>query len=70
MLLCGLALGNFAISAWGSVRFCALSCKHAARPVIPSGMMILLAFQIAYGAFFLSVLGIRSAHPPGNQSPQ
>ena len=30
------------------------------RLVIPSGTLILLAFQIAYGAFFLGVLGIRS----------
>jgi hypothetical protein len=35
------------------------------RLVIPSGTMILLAFQIAYGAFFLSMLEIRPARPPG-----
>jgi hypothetical protein len=31
------------------------------RLVIPSGTAILLAFQIAYGTFFLSVLEIRSS---------
>jgi len=65
MLLSGLALGVYAISAWGSVRFGALSPERAMRLVIPSGTMILLAFQIAYGAFFLSMLEIRSARAPG-----
>ncbi len=35
------------------------------RLVIPSGTAILLAFQIAYGAFFLSVLEIRSGRMNG-----
>jgi hypothetical protein len=65
MLLCGLALGVYAISAWGSVRFGSLSPEHAMRLVIPSGTMILLAFQVAYGGFFLSMLEIRSARVPG-----
>jgi hypothetical protein len=33
------------------------------RLVIPSATAILLAFQIAYGAFFLSVLEIRATRP-------
>jgi len=37
-----------------------LSPELAMRLVIPSGTAILLAFQIGYGAFFLSVLEIRS----------
>jgi hypothetical protein len=33
--------------------------------VIPSGTAILLAFQVGYGAFFLSVLEIRTGRPNG-----
>ena len=36
------------------------AAERAMRLVIPSGTAILLAFHIAYGAFFLSVLEIRS----------
>ena len=64
LLLFGLALGFYALSAWGSVEFGVLSPERAMRLVIPSGTAILLAFQIAYGAFFLSVLEIRGARRP------
>ena len=60
LLLFGLALGVYALGAWGSVEFGVLSPERAMRLVIPSGTAILLAFQIAYGAFLLSVLEIRS----------
>jgi glycosyltransferase involved in cell wall biosynthesis len=59
LLFAGLALGVYALSAWGSTQFGVLSPERAMRLVIPSGTAILLAFQIAYGAFFLSVLEIR-----------
>jgi len=61
LLLLGLALGVYALGAWGSVEFGVLSPERAMRLVIPSGTAILLAFQIAYGAFFISVLEIRGA---------
>ena len=60
LLLLGLLLGASAVSTWGSAAFGDLSPSRAMRLVIPSGTAILLAFQIAYGAFFLSVLEIRS----------
>ena len=56
LLLFGLALGIYALGAWGSVEFGPLSPEQTMRLVIPSGTAILLAFHIAYGAFFLSVL--------------
>lgn len=59
LLLIGLALGVLALSAWGNAAFGNLSPEAVMRLVIPSGTAILLAFQIAYGAFFLSVLEIR-----------
>ncbi|MSO99528.1 MAG: glycosyltransferase family 2 protein [Acetobacteraceae bacterium] len=60
LLLFGLALALLAVSAWTRTAFGVLSPEHAMRLVIPSGTCILLAFQTAYGAFFLSVLEIRS----------
>jgi glycosyltransferase involved in cell wall biosynthesis len=61
LLLFGLALGVYAVGAWGSVEFGVLSPERAMRLVIPSGTAILLAFHIAYGAFFISVLEIRAS---------
>jgi glycosyltransferase involved in cell wall biosynthesis len=60
LLLAGLALGVLALSAWGNAAFGNLSPEATMRLVIPSGTAILLAFQIAYGAFFVSVLEIRA----------
>jgi hypothetical protein len=60
LLLFGLALGIYALGAWGSAEFGALSPERTMRLVIPSGTAVLLAFQIGYGAFLLSVLEIRS----------
>ncbi|HTI80373.1 MAG TPA: glycosyltransferase family 2 protein [Acetobacteraceae bacterium] len=60
LLLVGLGLGVYALGAWQSAAFGPLSPERAMRLVIPSGTAILLAFQIAYGAFFLSVLEIRA----------
>ena len=58
--LLGLALGFYALSELDSVEFGTLSPDRGLRLVIASGTAILLAYQIAYGAFFLSVLEIRS----------
>jgi glycosyltransferase involved in cell wall biosynthesis len=60
LLLIGLGLAVLAVSAWTRTAFGVLSPEYAMRLVIPSGTCILLAFQIGYGAFFLSVLEIRS----------
>jgi glycosyltransferase involved in cell wall biosynthesis len=60
LLLVGVGLAVVALSAWSQAAFGVLSPESAMRLVIPSGTCILLAFQTAYGAFFLSVLEIRS----------
>jgi glycosyltransferase involved in cell wall biosynthesis len=65
LLLIGLALAVVALSAWTETAFGVLPPEYAMRLVIPSGTCILLAFQIGYGAFFLSVLGIRSSRRSG-----
>jgi glycosyltransferase involved in cell wall biosynthesis len=61
LLLAGLGLAVVAVSAWTQTAFGFLSPEYVMRFVIPSGTCILLAFQIGYGAFFLSVLELRSS---------
>ena len=61
LMLVGLGLAVVAVSAWTQTAFGILSPEYIMRFVIPSGTCILLAFQIAYGAFFLSVLELRSS---------
>jgi glycosyltransferase involved in cell wall biosynthesis len=63
LFLVGVGLAVVALSAWSQTAFGVLSPETAMRLVIPSGTCVLLAFQTAYGAFFLSVLGIRSRRP-------
>jgi glycosyltransferase involved in cell wall biosynthesis len=60
LLLIGLVLAGCAFGLWGTEQFGALSPTSAMRLVIPSGTAILLAFQTAYSAFFMSVLEIRT----------
>jgi glycosyltransferase involved in cell wall biosynthesis len=61
LLMVGLVLGGAAVSDWGQAAFGSLSPERAMRLVIPSGTALLLAFQTAYGSFFLSVLEIRAS---------
>jgi glycosyltransferase involved in cell wall biosynthesis len=62
LLLVGLGLGIYAVGYWGNVGFGALNPEQMMRLVIPSAITIILAFQIVYGAFFVSVLDIRASH--------
>ena len=64
LLISGIGLAVWAVSDWNQTAFGDLSPGHAMRLVIPSGTCILLAFQTAYGAFFLSVLEIRAKKRP------
>jgi glycosyltransferase involved in cell wall biosynthesis len=61
LLLLGIGLGTYAVSSWSAQHFGQLSATEAMRFVIPSGTAILLAFQTASGAFFISVLEIRAS---------
>jgi glycosyltransferase involved in cell wall biosynthesis len=63
MLLGGIVLGFYALGSWGAENFGALPPDVAMRLVIPSGTLILLGFQTAYSAFFMSVLEIRASRP-------
>ncbi len=63
LLLIGLGLGIAAVGSWGDVGFGALNPERTMRLVIPSAVALILALQIAYGAFFISVLEIRASRP-------
>jgi len=61
MLLGGVGLSVYALGAWGAEDFGPLHATAAMRLVIPSGMLILLGFQTASSAFFVSVLGLSAS---------
>lgn len=61
LLAVGLGLGILAFSSWGTSGFGPLSPEQTMQFVIPSGTAILLAFQVSYSAFFLSILEIRAS---------
>ncbi len=60
LLLAGLGIGFLALDTWNEAHFGEISASDTMRLVIPSATAIMLAFQTAYGTFFLSVLEIRS----------
>jgi Glycosyl transferase family 2 len=66
MLLGGIALGCYALGSWNEGNFGPLSPTQAMRLVIPSGTLILVGFQTASSAFFISVLEIRATRSPGS----
>jgi hypothetical protein len=58
LLILGVLLGVLAVSSWSSAAFGSLEPAYTMRFAIPSATCITLAFEIAYGSFVLSVLGI------------
>jgi len=64
LVLFGAGLAAAAISAWTRAGFGTLTPEETMRLVIPSGTCILLGFQVATGAFFLSVLELRVGKRP------
>jgi len=69
LILLGLVLGAFALGSWNVEGFRALKPSDTMRLVIPSATAILLGFQLAYGAFFISVLEIRATRSPMQNLP-
>src|SRR5205823_6010599 len=63
LLLCGLGLAVYALGSWGVADFGELSPQRTIRLVIPAGTAILMACEIAFGSFFISVLEIRGSRP-------
>jgi hypothetical protein len=69
LLLIGLALGVYAVGLSVASGFGPISPTEVMRFVIPSGTAILLAFQIAYSSFFMSVLEIRATRISETEAP-
>jgi glycosyltransferase involved in cell wall biosynthesis len=63
LLVIGLVLGVLAVSSWSNAAFGLLDPTLTMRLAIPSAVCIVLAFEIAYGAFVLNVLSIRESRP-------
>lgn len=60
LLLVGLALAVLAMGIWSQLGFGELNPELTMRLVIPSATVVLLAFNLAYSGFFISVLQVRS----------
>jgi hypothetical protein len=60
LLVVGVVLAIFALSSWDAKGFGLLRPSETMRLVIPSVTLILLAFKIAFGVFFLKLLEIRA----------
>jgi glycosyltransferase involved in cell wall biosynthesis len=65
LLLTGLVLGFTAVGIWNVEQFGQLQPQDIMRFTIPSATAIVLAFQLMYGAFFVSVLDIRTTRSRG-----
>ena len=61
LLVAGIGLAVYAVGSWHGAGFGSLSPEAEMRFVIPSVITIILAFQVIYGSFFMSVLEIRAA---------
>jgi hypothetical protein len=64
LVLAGLGLGFGALARWGAEGFGPLGGFGAMRLVIASVTAMLLGLQLAFGAFFVAVLGMMRAGPP------
>ena len=60
-LTVGVGLGLVALESWTMQGFGTLQPSDTMRYVIPSAVLILLAFQMVYAAFFISVLDVRAS---------
>ena len=63
LVAAGLGLGFTALARWGAEGFGALGGFGAMRLVIASVTSMLLGLQLAFGAFFVAVLGMMRAGP-------
>ncbi len=70
LLLLGVALGLSAVGAWTMAGFGSLRPTDTMRCVIPSATLILLAFHMVYGAFFISLLDIRLSREAPAKEPR
>ena len=60
LLAAGVGLGVIALGSWTDTHYGPLSPSEIMRFVIPSATLVLMASQVFFGVFFLSVLGIQA----------
>lgn len=65
LVVLGLGLGVAAVAIWGAERFGPLTGMAAMRVTIASVTSMLLGLQLAFGAFFVALLGMMRAKGPG-----
>lgn len=63
LVLLGLGLGIGAVAMWGAEHFGPLSGMAAMRVAIASVTAMVLGLQLAFGAFFVALLGMMQAGP-------
>lgn len=63
LVVLGLGLGVAAVAIWGAERFGPLPGMGAMRVAIASVTAMLLGLQLAFGAFFVALLGMMRAKP-------
>jgi glycosyltransferase involved in cell wall biosynthesis len=68
LLVVGLVLAVLAVSTWSNVAFGFLEPAYTMRLAIPSAACIVLGFEIAFGAFVLSVLEMHRPRAEFSQS--
>jgi hypothetical protein len=55
----------FSLTNWTSAKLGQLNFEHALRLIVPSATALVVSWQLVFGAFFLSILGIKQTkHTP------
>src|SRR5579872_3959488 len=60
----------FSVLYWHTQGFHGLNYEHALRLTIPSATALVVGFQVIFGGFFLSILGVRHTRHPAVASPE
>jgi hypothetical protein len=60
----------FSFLYWHGQGFHGLNYEHALRLTIPSVTGLIVGFQVIFGGFFLSILGVRHTRHPAIAAPQ
>jgi hypothetical protein len=70
LILGGLGGLIYSFVYWHGQGFHGLNYEHALRLTIPSATALVVGFQVIFGGFFLSILGVRHTRHPAVASPQ
>ena len=64
LLILGISLGVMTLFMWGQSNYGNIDPATTMRIAIPASTLIMLAFQTAYGVFFIGLLDIRATRTP------